>query len=291
MLEEAADYFYDAGIEVVRSFEEVVARAHVYAVDNSSTLFEFAALDRPVVLLNAKAYRRSATFGLRFWSEADIGIQAEPGEMATALLAALEDPDDVARSREAALDRVYPVRDGTSALRAATAIVSLVAPGRPCLVCGAANCACGGPTEIIPIDQRVKEKDRMGTLKWYDNPARPGARMKLSDAAATRMGLLPKDGKTTTKHTPPPPDITNPGGDPLVSSTTAEPLTPLAATAPAGAMTPSGVTRRARAAKAATGAAADGDDAEEKKTDEADVKDKKRPAPSRRRRAAATPEG
>lgn len=289
ILEELRLPYKRAGIEVVDTFAEVVARAHVYAVDNSSTLFEFAALDRPVVVLNAKAYRRDVNHGLRFWDAADVGLNAEPGWLAGNLLTALKDPPEVARSRRAAVARTYPVTDGTSADRAASAIVNLLAPR--CLVCGASHASCGPATDVVPVDQRIKEKTRMGTVKRYPNPDHPGAFIKLDDAAAKRLGLL---GKEVAGRTYPPPagDVTNEGGA-MVTSTTArtatttttevEPLTPPTGE-PGGAIRPAGPTHRARK-EASMGDAVDKIAASSAaKVDEDEVKDKKRAAPSTRRR-------
>lgn len=85
------------GIEIVPDFATVAAEASVYAVDNSSTLFEFAALDRPVVVINGSHMRRDVRHGKRFWEWADIGRHVNrPGELGFALHAALrgEDPHD-----------------------------------------------------------------------------------------------------------------------------------------------------------------------------------------------------
>lgn len=111
------------GIEFVRSFDEVCRRSDVYVVDNSSTLFEFAATGRPVVVLNPPYYRRSVEHGLRFWSASTVGVNVdEPSALGDAIARALEErPEDV-EAREAALRIVYPVRTGAAA-RAADAIV------------------------------------------------------------------------------------------------------------------------------------------------------------------------
>lgn len=111
-----------AGIEFVPSFEEVCRRADVYACDNSSTLFEFAATGRPVVTMNAPGYRRNVSHGLRFWEAATVGVVVdEPASLGDAIAQALEErPEDV-EAREAALRIVYPVRTGGAA-RAAGAI-------------------------------------------------------------------------------------------------------------------------------------------------------------------------
>lgn len=83
------------------SFADVIAQADVYAVDNSSTLFEFAALDRPVVVLNGSRYRASARHGKRFWEWADIGENIwGPADLTKALLRARSDDPQQARRRE-----------------------------------------------------------------------------------------------------------------------------------------------------------------------------------------------
>lgn len=124
---EIAPIYAEAGIEPVESFEEVLRRADVYACDNSSTLYEFASTGRPVAVLNAPWYRRKVSHGMRFWDHARIGPQCdEPTELAATIAAALEDPPPQRAVREAIVDEVYAVRDGTAGRSAALAIRSLV---------------------------------------------------------------------------------------------------------------------------------------------------------------------
>jgi hypothetical protein len=111
-----------AGIEFVRDFDEVCRRADVYVCDNSSTIFEFAATGRPVVVLNAPHYRRNVHHGLRFWEAADVGVQVDRAEeLEAAIVTALADPPERQAAREAALGIVYAHRHG-GADRAARAI-------------------------------------------------------------------------------------------------------------------------------------------------------------------------
>lgn len=277
-------------IEFVPRFVDVVRRADLYAVDNSSTLFEFAALGRPVVVLNAPQYRREKSFGLRFWTEADVGLNVDhPAELLPTILRALEDPPEVAALREAAVGRTYPVTDG-SARRAARAIEALV---KGCPVCGAAHAACGGPTTVVPIDDNVRSRENVGTLKRYANPTRPGAFLLLNDRDAERLGLL-GTGTERAPLTAPAPDPTNEGASGPVTSSGAPAESPESAAedpagpdVPDGALRPGGPTQRARAKAAADTA----DDEEEPvpaddapTTDE--PKDKARPKPSSRRRRA-----
>lgn len=108
-----------AGIEHVPDWREVCRRADVYACDNSSTLFEFAATGRPVVVLNASQYRRRIEHGLRFWSAASIGLNVDrPGLLGDTLEAALADPVGLQEARAAALALVYRPLHGGARLAA-----------------------------------------------------------------------------------------------------------------------------------------------------------------------------
>lgn len=109
------------GIEPVADFAEVVRRARVYVCDNSSTLFEWAALDRPCVVLNAPWYRRDVEHGLRFWEWAGIGINVDdPADLADAIREAEQDTPEQHNIRLAASSEIYPVRGG--AMRAVQAM-------------------------------------------------------------------------------------------------------------------------------------------------------------------------
>lgn len=131
-------HYRRAGIEFVPSFEEVCRRADVYVCDNSSTIFEFASTNRPVVLMNSRYYRKNVSHGLRFWGAATVGLQVDPvmahgmldAEATTASLIdaierSLEDPLDLQVAREAALAEVYQPRTNAAAY-AATAITDLL---------------------------------------------------------------------------------------------------------------------------------------------------------------------
>lgn len=115
-----------AGWETTHAFAEVVDRADVYVVDNSSTLFEFAALDRPVVVLNCPWYRRDIEHGMRFWEYADIGVQVDrPGDLADAIARTLSDDPQQERRRKI-VEEVYGPLDGQATARAVAAIRALV---------------------------------------------------------------------------------------------------------------------------------------------------------------------
>jgi hypothetical protein len=116
--------FYERnGIEYVPDFADVCRRADVYVCDNSSTLYEFAATGRPVVVLNSPQYRGTVNHGLRFWDAAHVGLNAWHGDdLGDVVERALQDPPKAREDREDALDIVYAYRSG-GAQRAADAIV------------------------------------------------------------------------------------------------------------------------------------------------------------------------
>ena len=111
------------GIEFVPEFEDVCRRADVYVCDNSSTIFEFAATGRPVVLLNSRYWDRRVEHGLRFWAASGVGENVWPtDDLVEATVRALVDGSHQQAQRDAALDLVYGVRHG-AALAGAAAIV------------------------------------------------------------------------------------------------------------------------------------------------------------------------
>jgi len=92
-LDKLAPIYRRLGIEVVSTFREVCERASVYVCDNSSTIFEFAATGRPVVVLNAPWFRREVEHGLRFWAAAGIGRNVDqPEDLAEAIRCSLSEP-------------------------------------------------------------------------------------------------------------------------------------------------------------------------------------------------------
>jgi hypothetical protein len=126
LLRQISRHYKRAGIEVVEDFAEVIARADVYCIDNSSTMYEWASLDRPVVVLNAPWYRRDVEHGLRFWSHADVGPQAwSPGGLPAAIDEAIADPPEIARRRRDIVSDVYLACDGKAAKRAAAVLADL----------------------------------------------------------------------------------------------------------------------------------------------------------------------
>lgn len=116
--------FRRIGAEFVEDFTDVCRLADVYVCDNSSTIFEFAATGRPVVLMNGPVYRRDVNHGGRFWDWATVGVQCDrPADLTATVTEALQDKPEQKAERERIVDLVYPCR-GDSAQRAAAAVMS-----------------------------------------------------------------------------------------------------------------------------------------------------------------------
>lgn len=115
-------------VPFVEQWADVLDRADLYVCDISSTLYEFAATDRPVVVLDAPWYRKHVHHGLRFWEYADVGIRIqEPVQLLPAIGAALSDRPPIRAHRQEIIRHVYSgLDDGYSTERAVDAIVSLL---------------------------------------------------------------------------------------------------------------------------------------------------------------------
>jgi hypothetical protein len=121
--ERMARYYRRLNIPFVREFDDVCRQADIYVCDNSSTIWEFASTGRPVVLMNARSYRRNIHHGLRFWDEAGVGVNVDrPEDLVAAVAEGLSDAPVRQVAREASVSRVYQPRTNGAAY-AATAIL------------------------------------------------------------------------------------------------------------------------------------------------------------------------
>lgn len=120
--------FYEQhNLEYVENFEDVLKRADVYVCDNSSTIFEFASVGKPVVLLNPSFYRKRIKHGLRFWTHANIGEQADDQhEALRAIRLAALDTREKKAARAAKVKEIYHGVDGKAAERAAEGIIEFM---------------------------------------------------------------------------------------------------------------------------------------------------------------------
>jgi hypothetical protein len=118
-------WWRDIGAEPTPDYEQVIREADVFVCDNSSALYECAALDIPTVVLNSPDYRRHINHGLRFWDYADVGIQVDhPDQLFPAIIRAHHDPPDQAKRRRDIAADVYQTRPLHAAQTAAQAIIA-----------------------------------------------------------------------------------------------------------------------------------------------------------------------
>lgn len=114
----ARTFYESLGIPAVQSFSEVVKQADVYVCDHSSTIFEWCALGRPVVLLDRPGIRQQIRIsGLRYSSHEAVGAHVGPGRLADAIDVALFGDPEHAEARRAATAALFP-HLGTSTQRA-----------------------------------------------------------------------------------------------------------------------------------------------------------------------------
>lgn len=121
--------FYDAaGIRSTPHLSVVMEEAGVMAGDNTSAMFEFASLSRPVVWMSPSFYRRDVIAWPRFWHALVLGEDTtSPEQLPAAVTRALEPvSDEVHATREAFLDTLYPARDGGATSRAIQAIMEVL---------------------------------------------------------------------------------------------------------------------------------------------------------------------
>lgn len=116
-----------AGLEVHRDVDEVLRSTGVLVMDNSSLMYEVAALGRMVYVLNAPWYRRDINHGLRFW-EAIPGLMIdEPEELLEAQIYVDLVDGEWASWAEAATRYAYgDSLDGKASERAAAQVVDWV---------------------------------------------------------------------------------------------------------------------------------------------------------------------
>lgn len=96
------------GFEFIPDFADVIKRADIYIVDNSSTLYEFASTNKPVIVMNCPLYRKHIHHGLRFWEDIP-AIQVDHAkEFLPALYRTIEKPYEFSELRKEITSRVYP---------------------------------------------------------------------------------------------------------------------------------------------------------------------------------------
>lgn len=119
-------FWADVGCTMTRDNAEVLERASLLIADNTSLMYEAAALGRRVLALNCPTYRRDVDHGMRFWSHVP-GRQIDgPVELAGIDLENYVDDDPSRAERERAVAHVYAYTDGRSSARAAQFVTTLM---------------------------------------------------------------------------------------------------------------------------------------------------------------------
>jgi hypothetical protein len=111
-------YYEAIGLEHVENFSEVLDRADVYVIDNSSSAYEFAAAGRHVVLMNAPWYRKNVNHGIRFWDYLPGPMVDRPADLKPTIIDVLDNPDKYEKQRKEVVSSLYPYM-GKSSQRAA----------------------------------------------------------------------------------------------------------------------------------------------------------------------------
>lgn len=102
------NYCKKNNIKRIKDLSKVFEIADIYICDNSSSMYEFAATGKPVIVLNAPWYRKDINHGIRFW-EFILGPQVDyPKDLFAVIDYMIKNPhcwDDV---RNEIIDILYP---------------------------------------------------------------------------------------------------------------------------------------------------------------------------------------
>lgn len=114
----------EVGVRWTHSSMEILRRCQVVIGDNSSLLYEAAALGADVIALNAPHYRRDVEHGLRFWSHPPGVMVDQPREVGLAVMGIARDRSTCREIADAATRRAYGPGVVGAADRAAAAILN-----------------------------------------------------------------------------------------------------------------------------------------------------------------------
>jgi hypothetical protein len=97
-------------VQFYENFSDILEIADLYAVDNSSTMYEFAAAGRPILALNCPLYRKEINHGIRFWDYIP-GQQVENYHELPAIIEhTFDNPHEWDERRNEIVEKLYPYR-------------------------------------------------------------------------------------------------------------------------------------------------------------------------------------
>lgn len=105
---EISAVYQQRGIEVAYNSFDVLKQCGLLVADNTSLIYEAAALDIPVILVNRYDWRRDRDYGLRFWDITPGPSVDHPSELVPMIESQLEDKTDKWKEmRKATTEYVY----------------------------------------------------------------------------------------------------------------------------------------------------------------------------------------
>lgn len=117
--------YEEAGIDWV-DYPTLLDTCSILIADNTSAIWEAAALKIPVVTINKPEYRRHVSHGLRFWGPVPGPSVDTPSELSDAVYRVIETHDAMAAHARIVAQGVYDnLLDGSSAVRAAASILAV----------------------------------------------------------------------------------------------------------------------------------------------------------------------
>lgn len=114
------------GAEIVPDYDDILERAHALVVDNSSIAYEFAALDRPVLMMREPSWDPDANHGLRFYSHVPGLDCGDPRHLLNDLADTLAGDAYAMSRRVLAAKAAYSECDGRSTERAVNACLEVL---------------------------------------------------------------------------------------------------------------------------------------------------------------------
>lgn len=175
------------GVDVVDEWDDVLDQVAVLVADNTSAMYEAAALDIPIVVLNAPWYRRDVEHGLRFWSHVPGRMVDDAGDIVDEVLRA---PDDLTSRvlREAAVAYVYAATPSAAAGAAHAIMEVVMAPATRRVVESESVSHVDTLAERMTLLGATADEVETFRRSWEDDEWNPGEREQLIGMSDAQLG-------------------------------------------------------------------------------------------------------